>query len=57
MTSLQAETSKRMKSSAKQFYEEDELMNTFSPILQCIQYLHSKGVTHGSIYPENIIFN
>lgn len=46
-----------MKSASKLFYEEEELVNTFTPVLQCLQYLHSKGVTHGSLCPENIVFN
>ncbi len=37
---MNAEISKRMKASNKQFYEEEELVNTFLPVLLSLQYLH-----------------
>jgi serine/threonine protein kinase len=47
----------RLKVNNKVFYEEDELVNTFTPIIECICYIHQKGLIHSSISPKNIIFD
>jgi serine/threonine protein kinase len=37
-------------------FEETEISNTFLPLLECLQFLHKKGIVHGGVVPRNIIF-
>ena len=30
-------------------------MNTFAPLLECLLFLHSRGVVHGCVCPRSII--
>lgn len=37
-------------------YSEREAANVVRFILSALQYLHTKGIAHGSLYPENIFY-
>jgi len=30
-------------------------MNTFIPLLECLMFLHNKGIVHGGISPAKIV--
>lgn len=52
---MRVELDNRTRAFNKELFSEDELTNTFSPLFECIEYLHKNKVVHGQIHPENIV--
>ena len=53
---MRVELWNRQRAFNKDYFSEDELINTFSPLFECVEYLHANNVVHGQIHPENIVF-
>lgn len=56
MTTLAKHTQLIQKTQAYPFQEE-EIINTFSPILSALHSLHKEGIVHGAITPQAVVFN
>lgn len=37
-------------------YSIEELGNTFEAVLECLEFLHSKGVVFGNLGPDHVVF-
>ena len=37
------------------YYDEEEITNTFTPLIECLVFLHRNGIVHGEVSPANII--
>ncbi|CAM6001978.1 unnamed protein product [Sphagnum balticum] len=36
-------------------FSEEEILNTFLPVLECLNFIHRKGIVHGSVHPANVV--
>lgn len=55
-STLETELDNRRRAHSIIPFEETEISNTFLPLLECLQFLHGKGIVHGGVVPGNIIF-
>ena len=37
-------------------YSVDEIVNTFEPVLECLDFLHQKSIYYGNLSAEHIVF-
>ena len=56
VSTLETELENRRRAHSLLHFEESEIVNTFLPLLECLQFLHQKGVVHGGVTPEGIVF-
>ena len=40
----------------KSYYSEEELLNTFKPVFECLKLIHDNGIVHGSLSKDCIVF-
>lgn len=52
---MKIELENRKRAFNRELFTEDELVNTFSSLLECVEYLHKNNIIHGQIHPENIV--
>jgi len=36
-------------------FNEEEIMNTFIPLIECLMFVHKNGIVHGGITPARIV--
>ena len=56
MSTLETELENRRRARVCLPFSEAEIINTFLPLLECLQFLHKEGVVHGAVTPSSIIF-
>lgn len=37
-------------------YSVDEVLNTFEPVIECLEFLHQKGIHFGNLSSDHIVF-
>lgn len=55
LSTLEIELENRKKAYKIVNYSEEEILNTFVPVLECIAFLHAQGQVHGAVCPSNIL--
>lgn len=55
ISTLEVELENRKRAHNAFTYSEEEIKNTFYPLLECLSFLHGKGIVHGCVSPHNVI--
>lgn len=48
---MMVELENRKRAWNRELFLEEEIVNTFAGVVQCVEYLHANNIVHGQVHP------